>query len=73
MKVLTVKCPHCGVINNLGEKALKTYNSSLAFSLNRKCTGCENIFDETDTSEADYGVGEQKTVFTFGSEEIEFT
>ena len=56
MKVLFVKCPYCSYKNELSEKAAKAYDASFAFSLNRKCTKCEMIFDETDTHEADYSI-----------------
>lgn len=55
-ETLIVKCPNCGSDNDLGEGALKAYNSSMAFMLNRKCVQCGHFFDETDTHEADYRV-----------------
>ena len=58
MPSLFVTCPYCGTENNLGEKVLEIYNSSFAFSLDRKCVNlkCGLYFDETDTHEDDYTV-----------------
>lgn len=58
MKILVVKCPYCQAKNDLGEKAVELYNSSLMFLLNRTCTSCGEFFVETDTSEADYNIEE---------------
>lgn len=61
MKTLIVKCPNCQAENNLGEKAAELYNSSMAFMLNRTCSKCGYVFDETDTHEADYSIKEAVT------------
>lgn len=56
MPSLSVKCPHCGAANNLGEAAYDLYNSLFAFALEHHCTACGEFFTHEDTSEADYAV-----------------
>ena len=53
MKELIVKCSECGEENNLGEKALKQYESAFAFQLDMKCSECRCFIGE---NESDYFV-----------------